>query len=111
MRKEQSARRAVELNGLSQSTMYCALWLAARYTVAQRSYVVFVSSFSTSVASLYTRLPPGFELPTRKGTPPFSSRTRSTTFGDSSLSGGDRLISVRARCISELVPYLSLGVA
>jgi hypothetical protein len=31
-----------------------------------------------------TRLPPGFAWPTRKGTPPFSCRHRSTTFGNSS---------------------------
>ncbi len=33
---------------------------------------------------LPTRLPPGFALLTRKGTPPFSCRHRSTTFGNSS---------------------------
>jgi hypothetical protein len=36
------------------------------------------------VASPSTRLPPGFALPTRKGTPPSSSQARSTTFGNSS---------------------------
>src|ERR1700687_1376838 len=39
---------------------------------------------------LPTRLPPGFALHTRKVTPPFSCRHRSTTFGNSSRPRGGR---------------------